>query len=114
MSEECLFCQMIEGTIPVQFLHQDDQCFVIRDIQPLAPTHLLIIPHAHMTDLNCHSKDNRSLLGHLLCVGGQMAKIEGVAESGYRITTNQGYNAGQTIPHVHLHLLAGRRLGPEA
>ena len=114
MHEACLFCQMIEGAIPVQFLYQDDRCFVIRDIHPLAPTHLLVIPRTHMTDMNCFSEDDRYTLGHLLGVCSQMAKMEDVVEHGYRVTINQGCNAGQTMPHLHLHLVAGRRLGPEA
>ncbi|MQF82724.1 HIT domain-containing protein [SAR202 cluster bacterium AD-802-E10_MRT_200m] len=114
MDENCLFCQMIEGTIPVQFRYQDDHCFVIQDIHPLAPTHLLIIPRTHMTDLNCSSMDNRQDLGHLLWICGEMANAEGIGDDGYRVTINKGHNSGQTISHLHLHLLAGRRLGPEA
>ena len=120
MAEVCLFCSIAEGTIQSEILYHDRQCFVIRDINPRAPIHLLIIPLSHidiLPDIRPNSHligSDEPLVGHLLKVAVYMAGLEGAAEGGYRLSINQGENAGQTIPHLHVHLLGGRRLGPEA
>ncbi len=109
MSENsCLFCQIIAGEIPAELVHEDELCVAIRDINPQAPTHVLIIPREHMESLNDASHRDESLLGHLLRVGARVANDEGHAETGYRTVVNTGAGAGQSVSHLHLHLLGGR------
>ncbi len=111
MSEEnCLFCKIISGKIPGEFVHQDDQCVVIRDINPQAPTHVLVIPRDHIESLDEASQKEESLLGHLLRVGARVANDLGHAESGYRTVINTGAGAGQSVFHLHVHVLAGRAM----
>ena len=111
MSEECIFCGIIRGNIPSEILYNDDSALVIRDINPLAPTHLLIVPFEHVTYLASVAEDLGSLLGHLVWVAKEMAYRENLLESGYRLVINQGPNSGQEIRHLHVHLLGGRPLG---
>ena len=109
MSEEnCLFCKIIGGEIPGDFVHQDDSCVVIRDINPQAPTHLLVIPREHLESLDDASQKDEGLLGHLLRVGARMANDLGHGESGYRSVINTGAGAGQSVFHLHVHVLGGR------
>jgi histidine triad (HIT) family protein len=109
MSEEnCLFCKIIGGEIPGDFLHQDDSCVVIRDINPQAPTHLLVIPREHLESLDDASQKDEGLLGHLLRIGARMANDLGHGESGYRSVINTGGGAGQSVFHLHVHVLGGR------
>lgn len=109
MSEEnCLFCKIIGGEIPGDFVHQDDSCVVIRDINPQAPTHLLVIPREHLESLDEASQKEEGLLGHLLRVGARMANDQGHGESGYRSVINTGAGAGQSVIHLHVHVLGGR------
>jgi histidine triad (HIT) family protein len=109
MSEEnCLFCKIIAGEIPGNFVHQDDSCVVIRDINPQAPTHVLVIPRDHIESLDDASQRDESLLGHLLRVGARVANDLGHAEEGYRSVINTGAGAGQSVLHLHVHVLAGR------
>ena len=112
MSDEqsCLFCRMIKGEIPVDFVHQDDRAIVIRDINPQAPTHLLVIPKEHMESLDEASQHDEALLGHLLRIGARIANAEGLGESGYRTVINTGAGAGQSVFHLHVHVLGGRRM----
>ena len=106
MSEEsCLFCRIISGDIPGDFVHQDERCVVIRDINPQAPTHLLVIPREHLDSLDDASQKDEALLGHLLRVG---ARVANDAESDYRTVINTGSGAGQSVLHLHVHVLAGR------
>ena len=114
MSEsDCLFCKFASGAIPVDKLHDDDLCFAIRDIQPRAPSYLLLIAKAHIASANRLSEDNAALLGRMHSVAGRLAAAEGLAERGYRLTFNVGPEGGQTIYHTHMHLLGGRQLGAE-
>jgi histidine triad (HIT) family protein len=109
MSEQsCLFCGIVAGEVPAELLHQDDSCVVIRDINPQAPTHVLIIPREHMESLNEASVRDEALLGHLLRVGARIANDEGHAEDGYRTVINSGTGAGQSVFHLHVHVLGGR------
>ncbi|MSQ11477.1 MAG: histidine triad nucleotide-binding protein [Dehalococcoidia bacterium] len=110
MAQQCIFCRIGKGEIPSTFLHRDDRCFVIRDLHPMAPVHLLVIPQRHVTVLMGSSEEDEALLGHLVAVAGEAAKKEGVAESGYRLIVNQGEHAGQEVAHLHVHVLGGRRL----
>jgi histidine triad (HIT) family protein len=108
--ESCLFCQIITGEIPGELVHQDERCVVIRDINPQAPTHVLVIPREHLDSLDDASQKDESLLGHLLRVGARVANDEGHAESGYRTVINNGSGAGQSVVHLHVHVLAGRTM----
>jgi len=111
MSEaSCLFCKIINGEIPGDFVHTDDRCVVIRDINPQAPMHSLIIPREHLESLDDASQKDESLLGHLLRVGARVANDEGHGENGYRTVINTGAGAGQSVFHLHVHVLAGRPL----
>ena len=111
MSEpSCLFCRIINGEIPAEFVRQDDRSVVISDINPQATTHLLVIPRAHLDSLNDASQKDEALLGHLLRVAAQVANAAGLGESGYRTVINTGAGAGQSVFHLHVHVLGGRPL----
>jgi histidine triad (HIT) family protein len=104
----CLFCKIIDGEIAGEFAHQDERCVVLRDINPQAPTHFLVIPREHMESLDDASQRDESLLGHLLRVGARVANDAGHAESGYRTVINTGAGVGQSVFHLHVHVLGGR------
>jgi len=110
MSSNCLFCRMLSGEIPVNKVYEDDQAFAFRDINPQAPTHVLVIPRRHVAALSEASDEDQSLLGHLSLVATRVAQQEGVAESGYRTVINSGLDAGQSVLHLHVHVLGGRPL----
>jgi len=109
-NESCLFCEIIAGTIPADFVHQDERCVVIRDINPQAPMHVLVIPREHLESLDDAAQKDEPLLGHLLRVGARVANDEGHDETGYRSVVNTGAGAGQSVFHLHVHVLAGRPL----
>ncbi|MBA7676345.1 Purine nucleoside phosphoramidase [subsurface metagenome] len=107
---DCIFCQIVAGEIPSKILYQDEEVIAFRDINPMASTHLLIIPRRHIPSL-AHLPDTETpLIGHMVKVANQLAKGEGIAESGYRLVINCGKEGGQLVPHLHMHLLGGRRL----
>ena len=107
MSEEnCLFCRIIAGKIPGDFVFQDDSCVVIRDINPQAPMHVLVIPREHMESLDEASQKEENLLGHLLRVGARVANEQ--EHESYRTVINTGAGAGQSVFHLHVHVLGGR------
>lgn len=109
MSEQdCLFCRIVAKDIPAAVVHQEGLAVVIRDINPQAPTHLLVIPHEHIESLDDASQKDEGLLGHLLRVAARVANAEGLAESGYRVVINNGAGAGQSVFHLHVHVLGGR------
>ena len=111
MSEaSCLFCKIVNDEIPSEFVHTDDRCVVIRDIDPQAPMHLLIIPHEHLESLDEASQKDEALLGHLLRIAARTANEQGHGENGYRTVINTGVGAGQSVFHLHVHVLAGRQL----
>lgn len=112
MSDErdCVFCKIGSGEIPSDMLRRDDECFAIRDINPLAPTHLLIIPTRHIVNTSALPDDSDRLLGSMFAAARELAEREGVAESGYRLIINQGTDGGQEVGHLHMHLLGGKRL----
>ena len=104
---------MISGDVPAEKLHDDDACFAIRDINPRAPTHILVIPKEHLPTVRDLTDDHGDTLARMFTVANQLAADEGLAERGYRLTFNCGDEGGQTIYHIHLHVLGGRRLGAE-
>ena len=108
--KSCLFCRIISGEIPGDFVHQDEQCVVLRDINPQAPMHMLVVPREHLESLDDASQKDEALLGHLLRIAARIANEEGQAEGGYRTVINTGAGAGQSVFHLHVHVLAGRRL----
>ena len=110
MSELTLFEKIFAGEIPATVLHEDAQCMAIRDITPQAPVHVLIIPRKVVPRVGGATEADEALLGHLLRVAAKVASQEGIAESGYRLVINNGADAGETVPHLHVHLLGGRTL----
>jgi histidine triad (HIT) family protein len=104
----CLFCRIVVGEISADFIHRDDRSVVIRDINPQAPTHLLVIPQEHIESLDDASQKDEALLGHLLRVAARVANAAGLAEGGYRTVINNGAGAGQSVFHLHVHVLGGR------
>ena len=105
----CVFCKIIDGSIPSTAVYQDDQCYAFADIHPAAPVHVLIVPRQHIDSLVDSSQEDRSLLGHLMGVAAEIARNKGLAK-GYRVVVNTGEDGGQTVDHLHLHLLGGRGL----
>jgi histidine triad (HIT) family protein len=110
---DCLFCQMSTGAFPTDMLHQDSQLFAIRDINPRAPIHLLIIPRRHFDTVRDLALEQAPLLSHMVSVANQLADQLDIGTRGYRLAFNVGEEGGQTIYHLHLHLLGGHALGPE-
>ncbi len=104
----CLFCRIIAGEIPAAKVYEDERAFAFRDINPQAPTHILVIPRKHLASLNEATAEEEALLGHLQCVAVKLAADEGLAEKGFRTVINTGADAGQTVFHIHVHLLGGR------
>ncbi len=106
----CIFCQMAAHEKPAAIVYEDEHCIVIRDINPKAPVHLLVIPRKHIASLNEDLESDKALLGHLLTVVGRMAKDQGIDGTGYRTIINTNAEAGQTVFHLHIHVLGGRIL----
>jgi len=107
---DCIFCQIIAGKVPSEIIYQDGEVVAFRDINPQAPIHLLIIPKRHIPSLAHLSEAESPLIGRMVNAANQLAKREGIAEGGYRLVVNCGEQGGQLVPHLHLHLLGGRRL----
>ena len=107
---DCIFCKIVDGEIPAKVLYQDEKVIAFPDINPLAPVHLLIIPRKHIPSLADLSEDDSSLVGEMVNIANQLAKREGISESGYRLVINCGQQGGQGVAHLHLHLLGGRQL----
>jgi histidine triad (HIT) family protein len=103
-----LFERIISREIPAQIIHEDPECIAIRDINPQAPVHILIIPKAVITRLGEAADQHATLLGHLLLTAASVARREGLQQTGYRVVINHGPNAGESVPHLHVHLLGGR------
>jgi histidine triad (HIT) family protein len=108
---DCLFCGIVEGSIPAKKLYEDDHCLGFADINPQARVHVLVIPKRHVASLEETGEQEGDLLGRLIIACTKVAREQGVAESGYRVVANTGRGAGQTVFHLHFHVLGGRRLG---
>ena len=110
-TSQCIFCNMARDSAHEAPIYRDDQVFVVKDINPKAPVHLLIIPNGHLPGLAYIGPGQVPIMGHMFVVAEEMARREGVTLSGYRLTLNQGPDSGQEVEHLHLHLLGGRQLG---
>lgn len=105
---DCLFCKIVAKQIPAKVIYEDELVIAFRDINPQAPVHVLIIPRQHISTINEVQDSHASLVGHMIVSGQQLAKAEGIAEDGYRLVMNCNEDGGQTVFHIHLHLLGGR------
>jgi histidine triad (HIT) family protein len=106
----CIFCNILAGKSASQMLYQDELVSAFRDIHPVAPVHVLVVPNQHIASLNDLTSDNEALAGHLLRVARQLAKQEGIDATGYRLIVNTGPHAGQAVFHLHVHLIGGQRM----
>jgi histidine triad (HIT) family protein len=104
----CIFCKILSGEAPASIIYRDDLVTALRDIHPIARTHILVIPNRHIDSVNALNPDDDLLVGHMVLVAKELAAKEGVAENGYRLMINTGAHGGQTVPHLHLHLIAGK------
>ncbi len=110
MSEKTLFEKICAKEIPAVLLHEDEHCVAFRDISPQAPTHILVIPRRVIPRVGLATEQDEALLGHLLLVAAEIARNEGIAETGYRLVINHGPDGGESVPHLHIHLIGGRKL----
>ena len=106
----CIFCSIVKGEIPSKKIYEDELVMAFNDIEPQSPTHILVIPKQHISSANEIDDDNKAIIGHIFSVVGKIAKEQGFAESGYRVVNNCGEDGGQTVGHIHFHVLAGRQL----
>lgn len=108
--ESCIFCKLGEKEIPTRAVYEDETTFAFHDMNPEAPVHVLVIPKAHIKNVAEANDSDSALLGHLLLVAKKVAKLTGIAEGGYRIVTNSGKDGGQSVDHLHLHVMGGRHM----
>jgi histidine triad (HIT) family protein len=109
---DCLFCKIVQGTIPSRKVYEDDLVVAFHDIEPQAPVHLLVIPKKHIASMNDCAQEDAALLGHVLLKAQHIAHEAGLADSGYRLVNNCGSDAGQLVYHLHWHILGGEKLAP--
>jgi histidine triad (HIT) family protein len=110
MTDSCVFCRIVSNESRATIVYRDEQVTAFRDIHPVAPTHILIVPNRHIESVNLLETKDEQLVGHLYTVASQLAKDEGISKSGYRLIANTGLDGGQTIFHLHLHLIGGQRM----
>jgi histidine triad (HIT) family protein len=110
MSENCIFCKIISGEIPGEKIHTDDLVTAFRDIHPVAPIHILIVPNQHIASVNDLTDENERVTGRMLSVAKKLAAQEGIAENGYRLIVNTGPHGGQVVFHLHFHLIGGQKM----
>ena len=109
-NDKTIFKKIIDGEIPADIVYQDDLCLAFHDVAPQAPTHVLLIPKKEVVNVAGLSEEDRELAGHLLLTVGKVARELGIEDGGYRVVANCGSNGGQSVDHLHLHILAGRQL----
>lgn len=109
--DDCIFCRIVAGGIPADVVYRDEQVTAFRDIEPQAPVHMLLIPNQHIASTDALEAGHEALVGALFTAAKQVAREQGVADTGYRLTINTGRDGNQTVAHLHLHLLGGRRMG---
>jgi len=107
---DCIFCKIASGEIPAKIIYRDEEVFAFPDISPLTPVHILVLPIKHITSLADMKDADTSLLGKMVRAANQIAREQGITKSGYRLTINSGADAGQLVPHLHIHLMGGRHL----
>ena len=105
--DDCVFCKILKGQEPCEKVYEDSFCFAFRDINPQAPTHILVVPRAHLTSLTEVDRENCDLLGHIFVAIAKIVKKEGIEEQGFRVVCYCGEGAGQTVEHLHFHILSG-------
>lgn len=110
MTDSCIFCKIVSGDVSATLLYQDDQVTAFRDSHPVAPTHILIVPNRHIESVGTLEAADEQLTGHLFTVARKLAEEEAIARGGYRLIINTGSNGGQTVFHLHLHLIGGQRM----
>lgn len=110
MADKTLFQKICDKEIPATIVHEDDRCVAFRDISPQAPIHILVVPRKAIVRVGLAEMEDEAVLGHLLLTAAKVARAEGIAESGYRLIINNGRDGGEAVPHLHVHLLGGRRL----
>ena len=110
MNTDCIFCKIAAGEIPTELLYQDDEVIAFRDIKPITPVHLLVVSRKHITSLADMTDAETSIVGKMTRVANQLAREQGISESGYRLTINSGADSGQLVPHLHMHLMGGRMM----
>ena len=108
-ADDCLFCRIERGEIPAKLVAETHDCIAFRDINPVAPVHILVVPREHIARI--HDARDGAILGKMMMLGAEIARRHGIAESGYRLVANTNADAGQSVHHVHLHVLGGRQLG---
>lgn len=108
---DCIFCKIINGDIPSSKVYEDDKIFAFNDISPQAPVHILIVPKEHICCANMVTADNADVVAHIFSKIGEIAALTGIKDDGYRIINNCGKNGGQTVFHLHFHLMGGKDLG---
>ena len=113
MPDTCIFCRIISGEIPGDFVYQDDEMVAFRDIHPMAPTHILLVPREHIEGVQTLTPEKEGLVGRMVLRARLLAEETGIAENGYRLVFNSGPDGGQMVPHLHLHLIGGRKLSDE-
>lgn len=106
----CHFCRIISNEAKAEIIYRDDQVTAFRDIHPVAPTHILIVPNKHIESVNALASEDEQLIGHLFTIARQLAQEAGISKSGYRLITNTGPDGGQTIFHLHMHLIGGQKM----
>ena len=110
MTDSCIFCKIVSNEVKAEIVYRDEQVTAFRDIHPVAPTHILLVPNKHIESVNTLEAEDEQHIGHLFTVARKLAEQEGIAKGGYRLITNTGSNGGQTIFHLHLHLIGGQRM----
>ena len=110
MTDSCHFCKIISGEAQAEIIYRDEQATAFPDIQPVAPTHILIVPNKHIESVNALESEDEQMMGHLFSVARQLANEAGISKSGYRLIINTGTDGGQSINHLHLHLIGGQRM----
>lgn len=109
--EDCIFCKIINKEIQSSIVYEDEEIFAFKDIHPVAPVHILVIPKKHIQSIMQIEKEDQNVVGKIYTVIKNIAKQEGVAEDGFRVIVNCGKNGGQEVPHLHFHLIGGKKLG---
>jgi histidine triad (HIT) family protein len=107
---DCLFCRIVSGQIPATIVHRTDHVTVFRDINPQMPTHVLIVPNEHVANTEALDQSHDALVGEVVRTAQEVARMEGLSDRGYRLVINTGADASNTVPHLHMHLLGGRRM----